>query len=86
MNASSGRDVTSGTVNSEREECIGIRAPSENESANNNVLHISKTIDEIRNNNPDQVSDLSVPETRFDRKSHTFHSTDPSNSFSLFVK
>ena len=48
INASSGRDVTSVTANSERGEHVGIDAPFENASANNNILHVSKVNDETR--------------------------------------
>ena len=41
LNASSGRDATSVTANSERGEHIGINASFENPSGNNNVLHVS---------------------------------------------
>ena len=41
----------------------------------NNVLCVSKVNDETRNNNPDEVSELSVPETHFDRQTHTHHKT-----------
>ena len=40
INASSGRDVTSVTANSERGEHIGITAPFENVSERNNTLHV----------------------------------------------
>ena len=73
INASSGRDATSITANSESGEDVGINASFENASGNNNVLHVSNVIDETRNNIPDEVSGLSVPETRFDRQTHTHH-------------
>ena len=73
INASSGRDVTSGTANSERGEHVGIDASFENASGNNNILHVSNVNDETRYNIPDEVSELSVPETRFDRQSHTHY-------------
>ena len=66
INASSGRDVTSVTANSERGEHVGIIAPFENASENNNILHISNVNDETRHNLPEEVSELSVPETHFD--------------------
>ena len=72
-NASSGRDATSVTANSERREHVGISASFENASANNNVLHASIVNDETRHNILDEVSELSVPETRFDRQTHTHH-------------
>ena len=71
INASSGRDVTSVTANSERGEHVGINAPIENASGNNNILHVSNVNDETRHNIPDGVSDLSIPQTHFDRQAHT---------------
>ena len=65
--------MTSVAVNSECREHIGISASFENASGNNNVQQISKENDETRNNIPDEVSELSVPETRFDRQPHTHH-------------
>ena len=73
-NASSGRVATSFRANSEHGEHIRITAPFENESENNNVLHLSNVNDETRNNIPDDVNELSVPKTRFDRQPHTHHS------------
>ena len=73
INASSARDVTSVTADSERGEQLGINASFENASGNNNVLHVSNVIDETRNNIPDDASELSVAETRFDRQAHTHH-------------
>ena len=74
INASSGRDVTSGSANSERRDCVGINASFENASKNNVTLDASNVNDETRHNNPDEVSELSVPETHFDRQAHTHHS------------
>ena len=71
--ASSTRDATSLTANSERGEHIKITSTFENASENNNILHISNVNDETRNSNPDEISELSVPETRFDRQTHTHH-------------
>ena len=48
LNASSGRDVTSVTANSERGEHVGINAPFEKASENNNILHISNVNVETR--------------------------------------
>ena len=48
INASSGRDVTSVTANSERGEHVGINAPFENASENNKIPHISNVNDETR--------------------------------------
>ena len=72
-NASSGRDVTSVNANAERGEHVGINASSESASGNNNLLHASNVNDETRINIPDEVIELSVPETRFDRQAHTHH-------------
>ena len=72
INASSGRDVTSVTANSERGEHVGIIASFENASENN-ILRVSNVNDETRQNIPDEVSELSVPGTRFDRQPQTHH-------------
>ena len=74
INASSGRDATSVTANSECGEFVGITAPFENASGNNNVFHTSNVNDETLNNIPDQLSELLVPEKRFERQTHTHHS------------
>ena len=73
INASSGRDVTSVAANSERGEYVGINASFENASGNNNILHVPNVNDETRQNVPDEVSELSAPETYFDRQTHTHH-------------
>ena len=73
INASSGRDVTSVIANSERGERVGINASFENASENNNTLHVPSVSDENRLNISDEVGELSVPETRFDRQPHTPH-------------
>ena len=73
INASSGRDVTSVTANSERGEHVGINAFFENTFGNNNILHVSNVNDETRHNIPDEVSELSVPETHLDRQPLTHH-------------
>ena len=73
INASSGRDVTSVSANSERKERVGINASFENASRNNDALDVWNVIDETRHNIPDEVSELSVPETHFDRQAHTHH-------------
>ena len=73
VNASSGRDATSVTANAERGEHVGITPLFENASGNNNVLRISNVNDETRNNIPDEVSELSLPETYFDQQTHTHH-------------
>ena len=69
INASSGQDATSVSANSERRERVGINASFENASKNNDTLGASIVNDETRHNNPDEVSELSVPETHFDRAS-----------------
>ena len=74
INASSGRDVTSVAENSQCREHMGINASFENASGNNNVQQISNGNDETRKNIPDEVSEMSVPETRSDRQPHTHHS------------
>ena len=76
INASSGRDATSVPANSERREHVGINASFENASENNYVRNGN---DETRNNIPSEVSELSVPETHFDRQAHTHHSRFWSN-------
>ena len=75
MNSSSGRDVTSVSANSERREHVGINAPFENASRNNDTLDVLNVNDETRHNIPDEVSGLSVPETHFDRQPHTHHTS-----------
>ena len=74
INSSSGRDVTSVTANSERGEHVGINPSFENTSGNNNKLHVSNVNDETWHNILDEVNELSVPETHFDRQAHTHHS------------
>ena len=68
LNASSGRDVTSVSANSERRERVGINASFKNASRNNDRLDVTNVNDETRHNIPEEVSELSVPETRFDRQ------------------
>ena len=76
MNASSGRDATSVSANSEGREHVGINTSFENASGNSNTLGVSNVNDETRHNIPDEVSELSVPETHFDRQAHTDHNDD----------
>ena len=76
ISASSGRDVTNVSVNSERREQIEINAPFESASGSNDTVGVSKVNDETRNNIADEVSELSVPETHLDRQPHTHHSTN----------
>ena len=72
-NESSGRDATSVSGNSERREHVGIKNSFENASRNNDTLDVSNVNDETRHNIPAEVSELSVPETLFDRQAHTHH-------------
>ena len=89
INASSGRDMTSVTANSERGEHVGIDASFENASRNNNILHVSNVNDETRHNIPDEVSELSVSEAHFNQQSHTHHmvtgQSAPTNQFPEFL-
>ena len=74
MNASSGRDATSVTANSEqRAERIGIIASFENESESINTLHVLNRDDETGNEIPDRVSESLFPRTQFDEQPHTHH-------------
>ena len=70
INSSSGRDATSVAANSEYREHVVNNASFENASVNNNV-RIGN--DETRKNIPNEVSELSVPETHFDRQVQTHH-------------
>ena len=73
INASSGRDATGVSANSERTEDVRNNTSFENASGNDNILHVTNVNDETRHNIPDEVSELSVPETHFDRQPHTHH-------------
>ena len=73
INASSGRDATSVSANSERTERVGIIASFENASGNKNTLGVSNVNDETGHNIADEVSELSVPETHFDRQADIHH-------------
>ena len=73
INTSSGRDVTSVSANSERREHVGINVFFENASEDNNKLNTTNENDETRQNIHDEVSELSVPGTHFDRQPHTHH-------------
>ena len=76
INASSGRDVTSVLANSESRERSGINASFENASENNNnTLSVTNINDETRRNIQDEVGELSVPGTHFDRQPHTHHTS-----------
>ena len=73
INASSGRDATSVSTDSERSEHAGNNTSFENASGNNNTLGVSNVNDETRHNITDEASELSVTETHFDRQPHTHH-------------
>ena len=73
INASSGRDATSASAILERREDVGINASFENASGNDNTLGVSNVNDETRHAIPDEVSELSVQETRFNRQPQTHH-------------
>ena len=75
INAFSGRDATSMSANSERRKHVGISTSFENASGNNDTLGVSNVNNETRQNIPDEVSELSVSETRFDRQAHTHHTS-----------
>ena len=85
INASSGRDATSVSANSERRERVGINASFENAPENNDTLDVSNVNDETRHNIPDEVSELSVPETHFDRQAHTHHTNDSQRLITLLT-
>ena len=74
INASSGRDAASVSASSERREHIGINASFESAYGIENTLGVSNVNGETRHDIPDEVSELSVPETRFDRQPQTHHS------------
>ena len=78
-NAFSKRDLIGVTANSERGEHEGISASFENASGKNNVLHVSDVYDETRQDIPDEVSELSVSETGFDRQTYTDHKLTTQN-------
>ena len=73
ISTSSERHATSVSANSERRKHAGINAFFENTSENNNKLNTTNENDETRQNIHDEVSELSVPGTRFDRQPHTHH-------------
>ena len=75
IHASSGRDVTSVSANSEHREQVGIKASFESASGSNDTLGVSKVNDETRHNIAGELSELSVPEAHFDRQPQTHHNT-----------
>ena len=74
INVPFGQNATSVTANSERGERIWINASFENVSERSDTLHVSKTIVEARKIFPDEVIELLVPGTHFDRQPYTHHS------------
>ena len=76
ISASSGRDATSASAGSERREHVGINASFENASGNDNTLGVSNVNDQTRHDIPDEVSELSVPDTRFNRQPQTHHNNE----------
>ena len=89
ISASSGPDATSVSANSERRERVGINVSFENASGNNDTLGEPKVNDETRQNIPDEVSELSVSGSRFDRQPHIHHmvtgQTARTNQFPEFL-
>ena len=63
------------SANSEHREHVGINASFENASENNNALGVSNVIDEARHDIQDEVSELSLPETRFNRQPEIYHTS-----------
>ena len=75
INASSGRDATSVSANSDHRGRSGDNVSFENASENNNTLGVININDGTRCNFHGRVSELSVPGTQFDRQSPTHHMT-----------
>ena len=75
INASSGRDATSVSANSDHRGRWGDNASIKNASENNNTLGVININDGTQCNFHDRVSQLSVPGTQFDRQSPTHHMT-----------
>ena len=74
MNESSGQDAASVTGHSARGERMVITASFENKSGRNNTFHEINANDGIWGILPDEVSELSVSRSHFDRQSITHHS------------
>ena len=74
--------MTSVAANSEGGEQVGINASFENASEINNIQQVLKGNDETRNNIPDEVTELTVSGARFERQTHTHHSSKPKNDVS----
>ena len=73
INASSGRDATSVSENSERRDHERVNASFGSASENNGTLGMTSANDETRRNPHDRVSELSVAGTQFDQQSPTLH-------------
>ena len=67
--------MTSVSANSEGREHAGLNAFFENASESSNKLNTTNENDETRRNIHDEVSELSVPGTHFDRQPHTHHNS-----------
>ena len=73
INASFGRDATSVYANSERRKHVGINTFFGKASGNNNTLGVTNVNGETRHNIPEEVSEMSVPETHFNRQARIHH-------------
>ena len=71
INASSGRDAASLTVNTEREEGTCLIAYFEDLSEGNEAFHKSNAIDRTRGDIAHEATEASV--SFFDRQSHTYY-------------
>ena len=81
VNASSGRDATSVSSNSERREHTGINALFENASENNNnTLGVANINDGTRSNFQDEVSGSPVQGTQFGLRSPAHHTMSGGNT------
>ena len=81
VNASSGRDATSVSANSERREHTGINALFENASENNNnTLGVANINDGTRSNFQDEVSGSPVQGTQFGLRSPAHHTMSGGNT------
>ena len=73
INASSGRDVTSVSGNSERRDHERMNTSFGSASENNGTLGMTNANDETRCNPHDRVGELSVAGTQFDQQSPAHH-------------
>ena len=71
--ASSGRNFASVSANSQRGEHIGITCSLENASDGENTIHDFDANDETCGNIPDEIDEILVSKTHFDRQSHSNH-------------